>query len=271
MSRFSKWTTALAALAVGLALGGSQARAVDVTETLTITVGAQSATETYDFTTATITAGPTLSAGVSGTFTPTTFLGVSTLNFNNGSFDGGLVQFNVNATSTNSPGGNTSFLSISTSQIVNSDGPQTVSIFGGATGYTMPVPSATFSDSTSGTVQTGSVSNVRFTASTNPNPPSPFNVFGAATNTAPVINSGAVSAPNSVGANGGSNAATGLTNPYAMTATLAVALNTSSSTSGVTGTAQLSAVPEPSTIAAALTGLGLVGLTSLRRKLRNRA
>jgi hypothetical protein len=258
MKRFRGIATA--ALLAGMAILSAAPARADLM--LTITQDANgSATESINTTTGVITAGPTFTGSTSGasfasTINPVTH--TATLSFT-GTVGNIFFDLSVAAT-TNTPGTATlASLNLSSNNISNLLGSATsvFSIATSATGYTMPAGTVTGDVSNSGTLTNGSITGGSFTGSAGAYMPAALTF--AATGTAVSL------------ANNPPATITSVTSPYTMAATLAGTLGASSTTASLGGTVTITPVPEPSTVAAAFTGICLVGLASLRRKVRNRA
>jgi len=253
-----RWISAAALLAGMAILGATPARAALV---LTITQdGNGSISASMDTTTGTITPGPT-SGTATGTFTPSInpITGEKTLAFN-GTVGSVFFDLSVAAT-TNTPGTPTlAKLNLSSNTITNLDGAgQSFSISSSATGYTAPTGDVTGEISNSGTLTTGSISAGSFTGTADGHTFGPLTF--AATGTAVSLANNPPGTPIS---------GFPTTSPYTMSETLAGTLGANSSTASLGGTLVITVAPEPSTVAAALTGVSLVGLGALRRRFLNR-
>jgi len=253
----SKWITAAALLAVTAIFSAAPARAGIVT--LTITDGGQSATAQADSTTGGIVLGSVvLSGGATGTFSSALLAGETTLAFTG--TVGGIVFNMSTAATSNTPGTPTlAFLNLSSNTINNTpgNGTQTFTVFTSATGYTMPTGVVQANFANSGTLTTGEISNGSFSGSADGYNPTPL-MFAASGSGKSVAGEGPTSFPT-------------ITGPFTISETLTATLADGTKTATLGGTLTLTAVPEPSTVAAALSGVMLVSLASVRRKFRNRA
>jgi hypothetical protein len=255
MKRFH-WITAAVLLAGMGVLGATPARA-DVTLALSITAGATTDSATYDFTTNSYTAGPT-----GGTFTQSSGGGVNSLSFN-GTINGVLFTLAVTGVANNPGTATSAFLNLNTSTIINNSGATSaISVTATAGGFTLPVGPAIGNFSSSGTLNSGSISGLTFSGSAGNYTPAnigPFNLTGT-------------------GSASGTDSPTFIPNfpgalTYAASSTLGGTLGIGANTSNL-GTAlnvSATAVPEPGTIAMTLTALPLLGLGAWARRRRTRA
>jgi hypothetical protein len=256
MKRF-RWISA--ALLAGMAIFGSASAQAALV--LTIQQGATTATATADTTTGMITtsSGP-------GTFfvDKDAITGETTLAYK-GTLNG--VVFNLTtAATTNTPGTPTmAMLNLSSSTISNTNTiAKSFTISTSADGYTAPTGSATvpvaLDYANGGVLTNGSISGGTFDASADGVNATQQTFSGTGAAVALANNPPTTilfSFPSST--------------PYTMTSSITATLGASSSTASLGGTVSISAVPEPSSVMTALTGVGLVGLGAVRRKYRTRA
>jgi len=248
---------AAAALLAGMAISGATpARAALI---LTITQdGNGSETASYDTTTHMITSTSSTGTAVgtfSSSFNPIT--GENTLAFNG---TVGNVFFDLSvASTTNTPGSaNMAMLNLGSNTIsnLNPTVSQLFSIVSSASGYTQPTGNAIGNISNSGTLTSGSIAG-SFTGAADGWMPAALTISASGA---------AVSL-----ANNPPPASISISSPYTISETLSGTLGASSTTAGLSGTVTITNTPEPSTVAAALSGLAVVGLASVRRKRRNGA
>jgi hypothetical protein len=262
-----RWISAAALLAGMAILGATPAQASLM---LTIDQGAgNSATATMDTTTGIITPlGGSFTGTASGTFTDVinVVTGDKTLSFTG---TVGTVFFDLSTAATTNTPGTTSLakLTLASATITNLDGGgKTFDIISTATGYTAPSappsPGVMGFISTSGTIVNGTLSGT-------------FSGSADTTYTPAAIVLGPVNGPGSLAETppGTFIPVFPSSSPFSMTSTFTATLSANASTASLGGAVVITAVPvpEPSTVAAALTGVGLVGLGTLRRKFRNRA
>jgi len=255
MKRFG-WISA--ALLAGMTIFGSASAQAALV--LTIQQGATTATATADTTTGAIS-----SSSGPGTFfsQKDAITGETTLAYT-GTING--VVFNLTtAATTNTPGTPLlAMLNLNSSTISNTNlTSKAFTISTSADGYTAPTGSATvpvaFDYSNGGILTNGSISGGTFDATAD----------GAAATQQTFSASGAAV---SIANNPPTQVLLGFSStPYTMTSTLSATLGATSSTASLGGTVSISAVPEPSSVMTALTGVGLVGLGAVRRKYRTRA
>jgi len=256
MKRFG-WISA--ALLAGMTIFGSASAQAALV--LTIQQGATTATATADTTTGAIS-----SSSGPGTFfsQKDAITGETTLAYT-GTLNGVVFNLTTAATS-NTPGTPLlAMLNLSSSTITNTNlTAKSFTFSTSADGYTAPTGSATvpvaLDYSNAGILTNGSISGGTFDASADGTAATQqtFSGSGAAVSIANNPPTQVLfSFPSST--------------PYTMTSSITATLGASSSTATLGGTVSISAVPEPSSVMTALTGVGLVGLGAVRRKYRTRA
>jgi len=260
------WISAAALLAGMTILGATPARA-DIIVSLNITVGGSSASNTYNATTGTLVSG---TGGItSGTTSGVIFVGSGGPGSSDLAFGGtvGGVQFKLAVNgSTNSPGTSAlAFLNLTSATITNNNTtglPTTFSVTTSATGYTAPTGTVIGNFANSGTLTNGSITNGSYSGSADGYNPTTL-TFAASGSAVDV---------------GGSDPPTLLTgfpssSPFTATSTLTATLGLGTITSNLGGALTLTGnvVPEPATVAMALTGLPLLGLGAWIRRRRARA
>jgi len=277
MTKFGMRTAALAALALGLALGGSRAYAdltlevksasgpdLNINSTLgTATLSGEAANTTYVFQ---INGAPVVFVtDAFGNATNSTPFATSNT----------VVDFVASGALLTTPIGSITNLSTFDSYAVSDINATQVTALG----------KSTFTDITtevSGTASNTVAPDLTITPGTQfTTPAGP--VIVTSTLTSSNLDSGTVtfvskvngtnvpSSPLSLSAPGFTTASATMTvpSPYPVSNQIVISGLVGMGTDSITATTTVSA-PEPSTVAAAVTGLGLIGLASLRRKLRNR-
>jgi len=246
MSRFVRNLAILAALAGIVALGATTAAHAD----LIITAAED---------------GGTATTLVDVVGTPGPFPGL------NGSFSGTIGDFQITIqggfATTNAAGALSQLLSSAVALTNTSGANHTLDLTVAGTGYTSPTapPALKFSSSIGGTTVTGGAGNVLA-----------FNAYVDPTNTpttAGAFSNGLQTTPITEGSNTGWNTGqadsviSSLASPYAMLHTVDFSLDGGASL-GYQASQSLTAVPEPGTVAMALTGLPILGLLWARRRRR---